>query len=230
MPASLRHIAIIMDGNGRWAESKGLARSDGHRAGVDKVNEIVRFVAKQKDISHLTLYAFSHENWSRPQAEITTLMELLKTFLIRELPTMTDNNIRLTTIGDTAKLPMLAKKGLKHAIDKTKNHTGLQLCLALSYGGRNELVRAIQKMSPQEIEALDEKQLSGFLDTADMPDPDLIIRTSGEMRVSNFMLWQSAYSEFAFTQTLWPDFTTDELASMIDQFGRRERRFGGIKL
>lgn len=225
-----QHIGIIMDGNGRWAQAQELRRSEGHRAGVQKVNDIVRHVAAQDKIKHLTLYAFSHENWSRPKTEIKVLMELLKDFLVQELPTMIENNVKLTTIGNIQKLPLFARQALKLVIGKTRSHTGLQLNLALSYGGRDEIIRGIKKINPAKLGELDEALFASYLDTALMPEPDLIIRTGGEMRLSNFMLWQSAYAELAFTKTLWPEFTVDEFQNILTEFAQRDRRYGKVKL
>ncbi|MCB1198015.1 MAG: isoprenyl transferase [Bdellovibrionota bacterium] len=223
------HIGIIMDGNGRWAQAQNKSRSHGHQAGVKKAIEIVKH-ASHRNIRYLTLYAFSNENWSRPETEVSTLMKLLKEFLFSELPTFIEHDVRLTTIGDTAKLPFFAREALNHVINKTQNHQGLTLVLALSYSGRNEITRAIQAIckahkNPMDI---DENCISSYLDTKNMPDPDLIIRTSGEFRTSNFLLWQSAYSEYYVTQTFWPDFTTTEFDTAIEDFISRDRRFGGV--
>lgn len=223
------HIGIIMDGNGRWAKTQGLKRSDGHAAGVKNAIEIVKH-ASNRNISYLTLYAFSNENWSRPETEVSTLMKLLKEFLFSELPTFIEHKVKLTTIGDTKKLPLFAREALKHVIDKTKDHNGLTLILALSYSGRNEITRAIQTIASQNVDAsaIDEKLISSYLDTKDIPDPDLIIRTSGELRTSNFLLWQSAYSEYFVTDTYWPDFTSQEFDTAMEEFISRDRRFGGV--
>lgn len=227
-PAKLpSHIAIIMDGNGRWAKKRGLPRAFGHRAGVKNVREIVESCSRL-GIKALTLYAFSTENWSRPGVEVSALMALLKAYLKREYPTMMKNNIRLRAIGDPSALPGPAREELKSVIKKTGENTGMTLNLALNYGGRQELVRAVNRLMKDGAERVDEKSIASSLDTAGLPDPDLVIRTSGEMRLSNFLLWQTAYSEFYVTSTLWPDFKTPELNKAILEFQSRERRFGGI--
>ena len=223
------HIGIIMDGNGRWAQSQGKSRSDGHLAGVKNAIEIVKH-ASNKNIQFLTLYAFSNENWSRPETEVSTLMKLLKDFLFSELSTFIENKVRLKTIGDISKLPLFAREALKHVVQKTKDHTGLTLILALSYSGRDEIKRAIQKICNQDIDpsTINEDLISSHLDTHFAPDPDLIIRTSGEFRTSNFLPWQSSYSEYFVTDTLWPEFNPKELDLAIETFSTRDRRFGGV--
>jgi len=226
-----KHIGIIMDGNGRWAKSNNLERIEGHRKGIDTVREITT-ACKKLGVKHLTLYAFSEENWKRPALEVTGLMSLLKIFLQSELQLMQDEGIRLRTIGNTSKLPLIERTILDQTMKLTAKNTGMDLILALSYGGREELTRAIQKIAVkverEEIEAKDitAEMISANLDTHDIPDPELIIRTSGEFRTSNFLPWQSIYSEYFVTDTLWPDFTPDELKKIIDQFNQRERRFG----
>ncbi|MCB0271883.1 MAG: isoprenyl transferase [Bdellovibrionales bacterium] len=232
-PKPLTHVGIIMDGNGRWAKNRNLERSQGHQAGVKKAIEIVKHASHRK-IQFLTLYAFSSENWSRPETEVSTLMKLLQEFLFSELPTFIEHQVRLVTIGDTQKLPLFARGALHHVIEKTKNHTGLTLVLALSYGGRDEIKRALGKLLEQaqkgdvNSKTLTEEHITNALDTSFCPDPELVIRTSGEFRTSNFLLWQCAYSEYAVTETLWPDFTPQEFDQAIDSFHKRDRRFGGV--
>ena len=226
-----KHIAIIMDGNGRWANKRGISRIRGHQKGAETVRKIVR-ASREIGIPWLTLYAFSEENWKRSKAEIHALMNLLNRFLKSELKEMQDNGIRLQTIGRTEKLPEDTKKTLLATIEKTAPCKDMVLTLALSYGGRQEISDAIRKIA-QKIEnrgitasEISEQLISGFLYTAGMPDPDLLIRTSGEYRISNFLLWQIAYTEIHVTPTLWPDFGKDEFLAAIRDFQERERRFG----
>lgn len=232
MPSTVpAHIGIIMDGNGRWAKSKNLDRIEGHRKGIDTVREITT-ACRKLGVKHLTLYAFSEENWKRPTLEVSGLMSLLKIFLQSEAGLMMDESIRLRTIGNTSKLPLIERTILDQTMKLTSKNSGMDLILALSYGGRDELVRAIQKIAVkverEEIEAKDitAEMISSSLDTHDIPDPELIIRTSGEFRTSNFLPWQSIYSEYFVTETLWPDFTPAELQTIIEKFNQRERRFG----
>jgi undecaprenyl diphosphate synthase len=226
-----RHVAVIMDGNGRWARQKALNRIRGHEQGSESVREIVR-ASREIGVGYLTLYAFSEENWNRPGHEVQALMGLLKRFLKSELREMLDNGIRLHTIGRTHKLPEDVKKTLARTMEQTRKNRNMVLTLALSYGGRQELVDAVTSLARKvkagvlDPEALSEKILSEALYTADMPDPDLLIRTSGEFRVSNFLLWQIAYTEIYVTPTLWPDFRKEEYLSAIADFQKRERRFG----
>jgi undecaprenyl diphosphate synthase len=226
-----RHIAVIMDGNGRWAKKKGAMRIFGHRNAVQSVKDITEGCG-ELGIKYLTLYAFSTENWGRPKEEVDGLMELLVNTLKQEIKTLMDNQVKLITIGDTSHLPGDCQKNLAWAIDMTKNNSGLTLILALSYSGRWELVQAIQglcadavagKIAPADV---DEKMVSARLTTAGVPDPELLIRTSGEMRVSNFLLWQIAYTELYITPTLWPDFRKENLYEAICAYQQRERRFG----
>jgi undecaprenyl diphosphate synthase len=221
------HIAIIMDGNGRWAKKRGLPRIFGHRAAMKTVREIVTACA-DLGVRALTLYAFSTENWVRPEKEISGLMSLLRAYLKSELKTMTKNNIRLSVIGDISKLPAAASKELLATIERTKNNTGMVLNLALNYGGRDDIVRAARKAVEKGMKGLDEASFGELLDTAGLPDPDLMIRTSGEMRLSNFLLWQLAYSEIYVTPVLWPDFKAKHLNEAILDYQKRERRFGGV--
>ena len=227
-----KHVAIIMDGNGRWAKKRRMSRIRGHQKGTDAVRDVVR-TSREIGISWLTLYAFSEENWKRPQKEISALMNLLKQFLKDELAEMQENGIRLRTIGRTQKLPGDVRKALFDSIEKTAGNKDMVLTLALSYGGRQELTDSVQKIAAKvekgEITPgrITEELINDSLYTAGIPEPDLLIRTSGEYRISNFLLWQIAYTEFYITQTLWPDFGKDEYLSAIKEFQERERRFGG---
>lgn len=225
------HIAIIMDGNGRWAKNKGKARVFGHKNGVESVRQVTEG-AVELGIQHLTLYAFSTENWNRPKAEVTALMTLLVTTISKETKTLNKNNIRLHAIGNLDNLPNLAKKELLSSIEKTSNNTGLNLILALSYSSKWEITQAMKtiankvkngELDPEEI---NEDTIQSNLCTAQFPDPELLIRTSGEHRISNFLLWQIAYSELYFTPTLWPDFRKADLEEAILSYQQRERRFG----
>jgi undecaprenyl diphosphate synthase len=226
------HVAIIMDGNGRWAKKRLLNRIEGHKKGTDAVRNIVK-ASREIGIGYLTLYAFSEENWKRPKTEISALMGLLKGFLVSELSEMMDNGIRLSAIGRTEKLPEGVKKTLSNTIAKTANNKDMVLTLALSYGGRQEITDSVQRIGSiiekGDITAgeITDKMISDRLYTAGMPDPDLLIRTSGEYRISNFLLWQIAYAEIYITPTLWPDFGKDEYLAAIADFQGRERRFGG---
>ena len=227
------HVAIIMDGNGRWAKQKGLQRVRGHQKGAEAVREIVT-ASREMGIEWLTLYAFSEENWKRPRLEVQALMKLLKRFLKKELNEMQENRIRLRTIGRTENIPLDTRQILLDTIEKTAHNTGMTLTLALSYGSRQEMVDACKKIAhmiksgEKTVEAIDESLISGCLYTAEMPDPDLLIRTSGEYRISNFLLWQLSYAELYITPTLWPDFGKEEYLRALEEYQRRERRFGGI--
>jgi undecaprenyl diphosphate synthase len=227
-PARLpAHIAIIMDGNGRWARRRGLPRVAGHKAGIQPVRVTVETCA-QLGLGALTLYAFSVENWKRPRAEVETLWRLLRLYLRSELPVMLRNDIRFTAIGRLDALPRFIRDELDEVIASTAANAGLQLNLAINYGGRAELVDAVKALVADAVE-IDEAAISARLYTAGMPDPDLLIRTSGEMRVSNFLLWQIAYAELYVTETLWPDFSRTELLRAILDYQKRDRRFGGIR-
>lgn len=225
------HIAIIMDGNGRWAKKRGASRIFGHKSAVKAVRDSTEGCA-ELGVNYLTLYAFSTENWNRPKLEVDGLMSLLVSTIKNEIPTLMKNNVRLQPIGDIAHLPKEAQKKLREGIELTKNNTGLTLTLALSYSGRKEIVEAtkaiLKKYSEGKIniEDINEDTFSTNLATRDMPDPELMIRTSGEKRISNFLLWQMAYTELHFTETLWPDFRKEHLYSAILDYQRRERRFG----
>ena len=225
-----RHVAIIMDGNGRWAALRHLSRVEGHRAGIDSVRDVVESSARL-GIDVLTLYAFSIENWKRPRAEINTLMMLLKRYIRLELGTLHRNNIRFRVIGRTDELASDVQQELEVGIRETDGNTGMLFNIALNYGGRAEIVDAARRAIVAGVPAsdLDERRFSDFLYTAGQPDPDLLIRTSGEMRVSNFLLWQIAYSEIWVTETLWPDFRRRDLLEAIVAYQKRDRRYGGIK-
>jgi len=224
------HIAIIMDGNGRWAAQRHLPRVEGHRAGIDSVRDVVETSARL-GIEVLTLYAFSVENWKRPRAEINTLMTLLKRYLRLELSTLLKNNIRFQVIGRKDELAEDVQDELDIGIRKTVANTGMLFNIALNYGGRAEIVDAARRAIASGVtpDRLDERRFSDFLYTAGQPDPDLLIRTSGEMRVSNFLLWQIAYSEIWVTETLWPDFRRRHLLEAVVAYQKRDRRYGGIK-
>ena len=226
-----KHIAIIMDGNGRWAKKQGLLRAFGHENGTKSVRIVVESCAKL-GISNLTLYAFSTENWNRPSLEVETLMKLLITSLQKELPTLQKNNIRLSAIGNIELLPASAQKQLLEVIDNTKENSQMTLTLALSYGSREEIVTAVKNICNKvknniiSIDNIDELIINQHLYTQNLPDVDLLIRTSGEHRISNFLLWQIAYAELYFTEVLWPDFKEEDLYEAIISYQKRERRFG----
>ncbi|HEX6209400.1 MAG TPA: isoprenyl transferase [Methylomirabilota bacterium] len=224
------HIAIIMDGNGRWAARRHLPRVEGHRAGIDAVRDAVEASARL-GIGVLTLYAFSVENWKRPEAEVSTLMTLLKRYLRLELDTLLRNNIRFRAIGRIHELAPDVQEELAEATARTASNAGLQFNIALNYGGRAELVDAIRGLvaSGTPVSSIDERRVADALYTAGQPDPDLLIRTSGEMRVSNFLLWQIAYAEIWVTDTLWPDFRTRHLLQAVLEYQKRDRRYGGLK-
>jgi undecaprenyl diphosphate synthase len=227
------HVAIIMDGNGRWATARGLPRVAGHREGVKAARAIVR-AADAIGLRYLTLYAFSTENWSRPEDEVTMLMRLLEESIYRELPELMENNVRLRVIGRTAGVPLPVRRGLDHVVAETEKNTGLTLLVAFNYGGRDELLDAFRALARRvqrgELapDGISEADVSGALYTDGVPDPDLLIRTSGEMRVSNFLLWQIAYTELWITPTLWPDFRPADLYRAVADFQGRNRRFGGV--
>lgn len=226
-----RHIAVIMDGNGRWAKKKGALRIFGHRNAVEAVRDITEGCG-ELGIKYLTLYAFSTENWSRPKAEIDGLMELLVNTLKQEIKRLTENQVKLITIGETSHLPGECQKNLEWAIDQTKNNSGLTLILALSYSGRWEIIKAVKALAKEvkegivKVDDINENIFENYLQTSGIPDPELLIRTSGELRISNFLLWQIAYTELYITPTLWPDFRKEHLYEAIWSYQQRERRFG----
>jgi undecaprenyl diphosphate synthase len=228
-----RHIAIIMDGNGRWAQSHSMGRIAGHRKGAESVRKVVE-ACRRIGISYLTLYAFSSENWSRPEKEVGALMTLLEQYLKSEVKVMMKNNVRLLTIGDTAALPRKVRAILGDTIEKTAGNTAMTLILALNYGSHDEILVAVRKLANEvrqgkiDADAITDERFSEYLYTKGIPDPDLLIRTSGEYRLSNFLMWQMAYTEFYFTDTLWPDFRDEQLIEAILEYQRRERRFGMI--
>jgi undecaprenyl diphosphate synthase len=228
------HIAIIMDGNGRWAKRRGLPRQFGHKAGVDTIRNVVKW-ANEIEVKVLTLYAFSTENWQRPKVEVDFLMRLPVDFLETELQKLLENNIKLQVLGEAAGLPPHTQEAVYAATQKTANNSGLILNLAFNYGSRAEILRAVKiiaketregKISPEDV---DEGLFQKYLYTCGLPDPDLLIRPSGELRLSNFLLWQLAYTEFWFSNTLWPDFSRDEFLRAVLAYQKRDRRFGGIK-
>ena len=228
-----KHIAIIMDGNGRWAKQRSLPRFAGHREGINSVREITR-ICGEIGIKHLTLYTFSKENWARPQTEVSALMKLLLTSIRKEIKNLHKNNVRLTTIGAFQDLPKSARKGIEEGIVTTKDNTGLNLNLALSYGSRQEIMNAIHRIAEMidsgklNVEDINQENFENMLYTNKMPDPELLIRTGGEFRVSNFLLWQIAYTEIFVTETFWPAFREIELLQAITDFQSRERRFGKV--
>lgn len=228
-----QHIAVIMDGNGRWAKKKGAARIFGHRNAIQAVRETTETCA-ELGIRFLTLYAFSTENWSRPKEEVDALMQLMVSTIRSEIQTLTKNNVRLITIGDTANLPSVCQRELREAIEITKGNTGLTLNIALSYSGRWEILCAVKQIAQAvqqgdlEPDHIDESIFVNYLNTRNIPDPELLIRTSGEMRISNFLLWQIAYSELYIPEVLWPDFRKEHLYEAIAAYQKRERRFGKI--
>ena len=225
----IEHIAIMMDGNCRWATARGLSRSEGHKAGAKQIS-VISDAAQKLGIKSLTLYAFSTENWKRPAAEVNALMSLLREFSTSEQAEMMKNNVRLRTIGRTSDLPLLSRTALQKAIDATAKNDGFTLNIALSYGGRAEMIDAMNKMLKERKsdEPLTEEEFRNYLYAPDIPDPDMMIRTSGEMRISNFLLWQLSYSELYVTPVYWPDFSKEDLAKALENFSSRDRRFGGL--
>ena len=229
-----KSIAIIMDGNGRWAKKRFLPRTAGHKAGVETIRTVLK-ECERLNIKYLTLYAFSTENWKRPKLEVDTLMNLLTTYLRNELASLHENNVKLTAVGDLEQLPSTCTKELERAMEITKDNTGVNLNLALNYGGRNDIKNAVLdivkdvQIGKIKIEDINEETISSHLSTKYVPDPDLVIRTSGEQRLSNFLLWEVAYAEFYFTDIHWPDFDEKELQKAIYAYQKRDRRFGSIK-
>ncbi|AFL84084.1 undecaprenyl diphosphate synthase [Belliella baltica DSM 15883] len=226
-----QHIAIIMDGNGRWAQKKGAMRVFGHKHALAAVRDTIE-AADDLGVKIVTLYAFSTENWSRPADEVSALMEIMINSFISELPRMVKNNVRLTAIGDIQSLPEGMQKNLRNTVETTKNNTGVRVNLALSYSGRWEIEQAVKNIAKKvvdgqmTVEEINQEAIASHLNTNDMPDPELLIRTSGELRISNFLLWQMAYTELYFTDVLWPDFRKEHLEAAILDYQKRERRFG----
>lgn len=221
------HIAIIMDGNGRWAKKRGLPRSFGHKVGTENVRKIVKYCSK-KDIGYLTVYAFSTENFKRPQDEVSTLMKLLIEYFNKETEELRKNGVRLNVIGDISCFSSAVQEAIANGIEKTKECTKLVFTIALAYGARAEMVKAVKDIIASGVKEINEETISDYLYTSDLPDPDLIIRTSGEERLSNFLLYQAAYSEFYFTDVLWPDFDENEFDKALEEYSRRNRRYGGV--
>ena len=229
-----QHIAIILDGNGRWAKSKGMPRNYGHAQGSKNVERICE-EAWRMGIKYLTVYAFSTENWNRPNSEVEALMKLLRNYMRTCLKTAEKNDMKIRVIGDITALDEDIKGRIKELEDASKNNNGLNFTIAINYGSRDEMIRATKRLTQDcvdgkvKVEDIDETLYTSYLDTHEVPDPDLLIRTSGELRLSNYLLWQLAYTEFYFTDVLWPDFTKEELIKAIEQYNRRERRYGGVK-
>ena len=227
------HVAIIMDGNGRWAKKRNMPRVKGHYEGMQTVKKITKYASKL-GIKYLTLYAFSTENWARPKEEVNYLMDLPEKMFTSFMPELMENNVKVEVIGVVEKLPENTRKAVEDAIEQTKNNTGLKLIFALNYGSKDEIVTAVKRIAQgvanneYKVEEIDEQLISDNLFTKDTPDPDLLIRTSGEQRISNFLLWQIAYSEFIFTKVAWPDFVEEELYKALLEYQSRDRRFGGL--
>ena len=229
-----QHIAIIMDGNGRWAKQKKMPRNYGHMQGSKRVEDICR-AAHELGVKYLTIYAFSTENWSRPADEVKALMKILRDYLKESVKKASENNMRVRVIGDRERLDEDIRASIEHLEEVSAGNTGLNFQIALNYGGRDEMLRAIRRIAAEckdgqlAVDDIDEKLFASYLDTSDIPEPDFMIRTSGEQRLSNFLLWQTAYSEFYFPEVLWPDFDKKELKKAIEEYTKRDRRFGGIK-
>lgn len=223
------HVGIILDGNGRWAQARGESRTRGHIAGSENVVTITR-ECSNLGVRALSLYAFSTENWSRPAGEVRALMQLLIDFIKTYLDELNENNVRLITMGDISRLPLATRTAVGMALRTTQKNTGMVLNIGLNYGGRDEILRAVRRAYDAGVtpEELSEEQLSAYLDTSNLPPLDLVIRTAGEQRLSNFMIWQAAYAEFVFTPTLWPDFSVQDLHDAFHAYGKRKRRFGGL--
>lgn len=225
------HIAIIMDGNGRWATSKGRPRSFGHLEGLKAAKRVIKALS-DRSIPYVTLFAFSTENWRRPQDEVSYLMDLVSSYLLKELPFYRTHGIRITFTGDLNRLPQKVQNALHKSVELTREHSGTTVTLAINYGGRDEIVRAVNTIltdSQREAgQAVTVQEISAALDHPEIPDPDLVIRTAGEMRLSNFLIWQAAYAEYHFSQTLWPDFTNEDIEAALTEYERRVRKFGGL--
>ena len=230
-----KHVAIILDGNGRWAQQRMLSRAEGHVAGAKAVERLVRFAARDLQLEYLTLFAFSAENWNRPEPEVDALMSLLKQFALEKLAELQEAGIRLRLVGDIGRLPGETREAVEHVVTQTQDGNGLNLTIALNYGSQQEILRACRQVVRAVMlgelaeDDVDQQVVVANLYTAGIPDPDLIIRTSGEMRLSNFLLWQAAYAELAFPETLWPDFTPAEFTRILLEFQARDRRFGGVE-
>lgn len=226
------HVAVILDGNGRWAKKRGIPRAMGHKAGCETLEKMVR-VASDVGLNYFTVYGFSTENWKRSEEEVGALMQLFRYYMVRLLKIASANNVRVKMIGDKHRFASDIIKGIDDLVEGTKDNTGMTFVIAINYGGRDEIVRAARKMvqnyqqSGKDAALIDEMEFASYLDTAGIPDPDLMIRTSGELRLSNYLLWQLAYSEFYITDCLWPDFNQEELEKAIIAYNKRERRFGG---
>ena len=229
-----QHVAIILDGNGRWAKAKGMPRNYGHKAGAKNVETVCK-AENELGIKYVTMYAFSTENWNRPDSEVEALMKLLESYLKNCIKTADKNNMRVRIIGDMRRLSEKFQNRIKELEEASKNNTGLNLTIAINYGSRDEMLRGMKKMIEDHdngklnLDDINEQVFSNYLDTADIPDPDLLIRTSGEQRLSNYLLWQLAYSEFYFTDVPWPDFHKEELVQAIEAYNNRDRRFGALK-
>ncbi|AIY82507.1 MAG: isoprenyl transferase [Clostridium baratii] len=229
-----KHIAIIMDGNGRWAKKRKLPRTMGHKAGVETIRRVLK-EADKLGVKYMTLYAFSTENWKRPKEEVNALMKLLIQYLRQEINELHKNGVKINVLGDITKLPKECQEEIEKSVDKTKNNVGITMNIALNYGGRDEILRAVKSISEEvlkgniNIEDINDEVMENYLYTKGVPDPDIIIRPSGEQRLSNFLLWQCAYSEFWYSDICWPDFKEEDLHRAIYDFQRRDRRFGGVK-
>jgi len=230
-----RHVAIILDGNGRWAQQRDLSRAEGHVAGAKAVESLIRFAVRELKLEYLTLFAFSAENWNRPRQEVDSLMILLKQFALDKLPELLEAEIRFRVAGDLSRLPKDTREAVEYVVRETRDGQGLALTVALNYGAQQEIVRACQQIahavtSGELAESeIDRAAFAANLYTAGIPDPDLIIRTSGEQRLSNFLLWQAAYAEFSFPETLWPDFTPEEFVKILKEYQTRDRKFGAVE-
>ena len=224
-----RHVAIIMDGNGRWAAERGLSRHEGHRAGTENLRRIIRAFG-ERNVQYLTLFAFSTENWSRPRREVNALLRLVGGVIDRELRSLHENNVRLKHLGSLEPLSPDLQRRVQEAVEMTRDNTGITVCVAFNYGGRAEILEAARRMMRDGVspEQLDETTFASYLDTRDVPDPDLVIRTAGEHRLSNFLIWQSVYAEFYFTPRYWPDFDEAEVDRALEAYAQRVRRFGGL--
>jgi undecaprenyl diphosphate synthase len=224
-----QHVAIIMDGNGRWAQERGLSRQAGHRAGTENIRQVIQAFA-ERHVRYLTLFAFSTENWSRPRPEVNALLRLVGRVIDRELHSLHENNVRLLHIGSLDPLSRDLQRRVREAIDLTKDNDGLTVCVAFNYGGRTEITDAVKRIVAEgrSADEIDEATFAAYLNPHRLPDPDLVIRTAGEMRLSNFLIWQAAYAEYYFTPVYWPDFGADEVDSALDAYAQRQRRFGGL--